>query len=94
MKTFTDRINEVRGNHIDMQWLNDDKPVCTKDGRPAIVTKVDIAVLPNVVYGSVKMKDGTLQEYQWTDLGICIKAIDNFGNPKKPDESDNLVKAI
>lgn len=94
MKTYSEKINEVRGNHIDMQWINDEKPVMTKDGRQAIITKVDISEVPNVIYGQVKMKDDKLQEYQWNDIGVCLKAIDNFGNPKKPDESDNLVKAV
>lgn len=94
MKKFTEIVNEVRGQHIDMQWINDEKPVMTKDGRQVIVTKVDIEEVPNVIYGKVKMKDDKLQEYQWNDLGVCLKAIDNFGNPKKPDASDNLVKAI
>ena len=94
MKKFTEVITEVRGQHIDMQWINDEKPVMTKDGRPAIVTKVDISEVPNIIYGQVKMKDEKLQEYQWNDIGVCLKAIDNLGNPKKPDASDNLVKAV
>ena len=97
MKTYTEKIkdiNEMRGNHIDMQWINDEKPVMTKDGRQVIVTKVDISEVPNIIYGKVKMKDEKLQEYQWNDIGVCLKAIDNFGNPKKHDASDNLVKAI
>ena len=94
MKKFTEIVNEVRGQHIDMQWINDEKPVMTKDGRQVIITKVDIEEVPNIIYGKVKMKDEKLQEYQWNDLGVCLKAIDNFGNPKKPDASDNLVKAV
>ena len=35
-----------------------------------------------------------LFDYEWQDSGICVKALDNIGNPKKCDESDNLVKAI
>lgn len=94
MKRFTDKINEVRGNHIDMQWINDERPVCTKDGRQAIVTNVNIEEVPNVIQGKVKMKDGDLAEYEWNELGVCLKAIDNMGNPKKPDSYDNLVKAV
>lgn len=94
MKTFKDKINEVRGNHIDIQWINDEKPVMTKDGRQAIVTELDVSEVPNIIRGKVKMKDGELADYEWNDLGICIKAIDNFGNPKKADDADNLVKAI
>lgn len=94
MKTYTEKINEMRGQHIDMQWLNDEKPVMTKDGRQVVVTKIDLEEVPNVIYGQVKMKDSKLQEYQWSEIGVCLKAIDNFGNPKKPDEADNLVKAV
>ena len=55
--------------------------------------KVDLNEVPNIIHGQVKMKD-KLQEYEWLDDGTCQKAIDNIGNPKKPAESDNLVKAI
>lgn len=94
MKKYTERIDEIRGQHIDMQWINDEKPVITKDGRQVLVTNVDISEVPNIIHGKVKMKDGKLQDYEWNDIGVCIKAIDNFGNPKMADSSDNLVKAI
>lgn len=94
MKKYTERIDEIRGQHIDMQWINDEKPVVTKDGRQVLVTNVDISEVPNIIHGKVKMKDGKLQDYEWNDVGVCLKAIDNFGNPKMADSSDNLVKAI
>ena len=94
MKKLSDFVLERKGEPIDDQWLNDEKPVMTKDGRQVIVTKVDISEVPNIIHGKVKMKDDKLQEYEWNDIGICLKAIDNFGNPKKPDASDNLVKAV
>ena len=94
MKKYTERIDEIRGQHIDMQWINDEKPIITKDGRQVLVTNVDISEVPNIIHGKVKMKDGKLQDYEWNDIGVCIKAIDNFGNPKMADSSDNLVKAI
>lgn len=94
MKKYTERIDEIRGQHIDMQWINDEKPVITKDGRQVLVTNVDISEVPNIIHGKVKMKDGKLQDYEWNDVGVCLKAIDNFGNPKMADSSDNLVKAI
>ena len=83
---------EQKGEPIDDQWINDENPVMTNDGRPAIITKVDYKEVPNIIYGQVKIKD-KLYDYQWNDEGICIKAIDQFGNPKKPDKADNLVKA-
>lgn len=86
-------INESKGDAIDDQWLNDEKPVMTKDGRQAIIKKIDLEEVPNIIYGEVKWNDKLL-EYEWLEDGTCRKAIDRMGNPKKPHESDNLVKAI
>jgi len=92
MKKLSDIINEMKGEVIDDQWINDEKPVQTKDGRQVIVTSVDLKEVPNIIKGQVKM-GSKLFEYEWMDDGICIKALDKFGNPKKPDIADNLVKA-
>lgn len=86
-------IMETKGDPIDDQWLNDEKPVMTKDGRSVIVVKIDMKEVPNIIHGQVKMKD-KLFEYEWLDDGTCQKALDNLGNPKKPVEADNLVKAM
>lgn len=97
MKKLTEYIEkepilETKGDPIDDQWLNDENPVMTKDGRQVIVTKIDLKEVPNIIHGQVKMKD-KLFEYEWLDDGTCQKATDNLGNPKQPHESDNLVKA-
>lgn len=86
-------LQEKKGDPIDDQWLNDEKPVQTADGRQVIVTKIDLKEVPNVIYGQVKMKE-KLFDYEWYDDGTCKKALDQFGNPKKTDEADILVKAI
>lgn len=96
MKSLTDyikAINEIKGDVIDQQWLNDEKPVMTADGRQVIVTSIDMKEVPNVIKGQVKMKD-KLFEYEWYDDGTCKKALDQFGNPKKADDADKLVKAV
>ena len=31
-------IMETKGDPVDEQWLNDEKPVMTKDGRQVIIT--------------------------------------------------------
>ena len=93
MKTFTDFILETKGDPIDDQWINDEKPVMTKDGRQAIIRQVDMENIPNHILGSVKINTD-LYEYEWLEDGTCVKAVDRIGNPKKPDVSDNLVKAI
>lgn len=93
MKSIVDYIIEARGDMIDDQWLNDEKPVITADGRQVIITKVDYSEVPNIIYGQVKMSD-KLFDYQWNENGLCIKALDKMGNPKKADDADKLVKAI
>lgn len=91
MKSILDYINEVKGDPIDDQWIQDENPVQTKDGRQVIITKVNYEEVPNIIIGQVKI--GTdLFDYEWEDSGMCIKALDRYGNPKKPDKSDNLVK--
>lgn len=93
MKTLKEYILETKGDDIDQQWLNDEKPVMTADGRQAIVTSIEMKEVPNIIKGKVKMKD-KLFEYEWYDDGVCLKALDQFGNPKKADDADKLVKAV
>lgn len=92
MKNLIDIVKEMQNEPIDDQWIQDEKPVKTKDGRQVIVTSIDYEQVPNVIKGQVKM--GTkLFDYEWDDTGMCVKALDKMGNPKKADESDNLIKA-
>ena len=93
MKTISQVINEQQNKPIDDQWLNDEKPVKTKDGKQVIITKIDMEQVPNIIYGKVKFGEELL-EYEWDENGICQKALDQRGNPKKPTENDNLVKAM
>ena len=95
MKSIKDYIyiNEKEIELIDDQWIQDEKPVKTLDGRQVIVLDVDLSEVPNVIKGQVKM--GTkMFDYEWNDDGTCVKALDKFGNPKKPDKSDMLIKDI
>lgn len=93
MKSFSQYITEHKGDPIDEQWLNDERPVMTADGKQVIITKIDYEEVPNIIKGSVKIKD-KLYEFEWNDSGICTKALDQYGNPKQPDDNDKLVKAI
>ena len=93
MKKLSDFILERKGDIIDEQWLNDEKPVMTKDGRQAIILSINMKEIPNVIKGQVKIDDD-LVDYEWLDNGVCVKALDRMGNPKKPTEGDTLVKAI
>ncbi len=93
MKNYSEFINERKGDNIDEQWLNDEKPVMTRDGRQVIITEIDLSEVPNVIKGQVKMKN-KLYDYEWLEDGTCRKALDGLGNPKKPDDNDFLVKAM
>ena len=93
MKTLTQIVNEHKGQPSDDQWLNDEKPVMTKDGRPVTVISVDIKNVPNIVIGQIKDGDKILN-YKWEDDGTCISAEDRLGNPVKPSKEDDLVKGI
>ena len=92
-KFINKQIFENKGDNIDDQWLNDEKPVMTKDGRQVIIVKIDYDKIPNIIHGQVKMKD-KLFDYEWNDEGLCTKALDQLGNPKKADDADKLVKAV
>lgn len=93
MKKFSTYITEHKGDPIDDQWINDEKPVMTQNGKQVIITEIDIKQVPNIIKGKVKIMND-LFDYEWEDNGTCIKAIDQYGNPKKPENGDKLVKAI
>ena len=81
MKNLQTYILETKGDPIDDQWLNDEKPVMTKDGHQVIITKIDFDEVPNIIHGQVRIKN-ELADYEWLDDGTCQKAIDQYGNPK------------
>ena len=53
MKKLSDYILEVKGDLIDDQWIQDEKPVQTKDGRQVIITKINYEEVPNIIIGEV-----------------------------------------
>lgn len=93
MKKLSEYVLERKGDEIDDQWIQDEKPLMTKDGRQVIIVKTDLSNIPNLYIGKVKMGD-QLFDYTWEDNGTCVKAVDKYGNPKKIDDADTLVKAI
>ena len=93
MKTLEKFINAHKGQPIDDQWINDDKPVMTRDGRKVDVLSVDMKSVPNIIIGQIKDGNKVLN-YKWEDEGTCISAEDSLGNTSKPTSYDDLVKAI
>lgn len=92
MKKLSKYIIE-KGEQLDDQWLNDEKPVKTEDGRQAIITHIDRSQVPNIIHGQVKMID-SLFDFTWEETGKCLTCVDQYGNSKQPSKADNLIKQI
>jgi hypothetical protein len=93
MKTLEQFVNEHKGQPIDDQWINDENPVMTRDGRKVEILSVNMKEVPNVIIGQIKDGDKVLN-FKWEDDGTCISAEDKIGNPVRPTREDDLVKAI
>lgn len=93
MKTLEQFVNEHKGQPIDDQWINDENPVMTRDGRKVEILSVNMKEVPNVIIGQIKDGDKVLN-FKWEDDGTCISAEDKIGNPVRPTRDDDLVKAI
>ena len=50
------QLFETKGDPIDEQWINDEKPVMTKDGRQVIITEIDMKEVPKINHGQEKMQ--------------------------------------
>lgn len=93
MKTLEQFVNEHKGQPIDDQWINDENPVMTRDGRKVEILSVNMKEVPNVIIGQIKDGDKVLN-FKWEDDGTCISAEDKIGNPVRPTREDDIVKAI
>ena len=93
MKTLEQFVNEHKGQPIDDQWINDENPVMTRDGRKVEILSVNMKEVPNIIIGQIKDGDKVLN-FKWEDEGTCISAEDKIGNPVRPSREDDLVKAI
>lgn len=77
---------------VDSDWLDNDKPCCTADGRPVVIDDVDISQVPNVVTGRVDYGDGKYADYKWNDDGTCTVAADAMNRPVQASTMDYLCK--
>lgn len=88
-------LKEQQFNKIDMDWIDNENPVCTIDGRQVNVKRVDYKEVPNIIIGEVYYKDSDIwQEFRWDDTGRCKSAKDAKGNGYAPGQNDNLVKVL
>ena len=93
MKTLEQFVNEHKGQPIDDQWINDENPVMTRDGRKVEILSVNMKEVPNIIIGQIKDGDKVLN-FKWEDDGTCISAEDKIGNPVRPSREDDHVKVI
>lgn len=89
---ITRALNESKGGPVTQQWIDSRKPVMTRDGRQAMIEKVDYSQIPNIITGKV-VDNETSAGYEWDDTGKCVSAKDNVGNPRAASRSDDLVRA-
>ena len=91
MEKLSDYLSKPTSD-IDMQWLNDKKPVQTHDGRNVSIDRIDYSVIPNQIIGKIKYDNGNVGYFKWSETGKCLLAHDKIGNPYKPSENDLLMK--
>lgn len=92
IKEIAQEIFESEGQHLDQAWIDNQKPVMTKDKRTAVILDIDISKVPNILIGQVKIGND-MCDYKWEDNGQCVEAKDAHGNPMRPTDNDTLVKA-
>lgn len=91
-KFLQENVKDIRTDNLE-EWINNDKEVETKDKRQVIIKKIELADYPNKIIGCVKMKD-KLYDFEWNLEGECLKATDELGKEKEPDEDDYLFKKL
>ena len=64
LSEYVKQLNEVLGQPIDDQWLNNEKPVMTKDKRQVIIIDRDMSKVPNILKGQVKIMN-KMFDYEW-----------------------------
>lgn len=78
-------------NMIDMEWIDNDRPVITADGYEAKIDRVDMSEVPNQLIGKVYFNNGP-QDWVWDETGKCLQCKDEHGNPFKPGDKEVLLK--
>ena len=79
-------------NKLDMEWINNDKPVITKGGIEAKITDVDYSEIPNRLLGTVYYSEGPQDGWVWDEDGKCITCKDKYGNGYRPGDDEILLK--
>ena len=71
MKTLSKLLEEkmVQSNpdKLDMDWINNDKPVITKSGYEVKIYSVDYKEIPNQLHGKVFFSEGPVDGWVWDE---------------------------
>lgn len=93
MKKLSQILNEVaNSDKLDMDWINNDRPVITKSGHEAKIDDVDMTHIPNQLKGKVYYETGEVDGWIWDETGKCIQCKDKYGNGYRPGEEETLLK--
>ena len=95
MKKLIDVLRESQNKNsdsLDMDWINNDKPVITKGGYEAKIDDVDMTKIPNQLKGHVYTENGEIDGWVWDETGKCIQCKDKYGNGYRPGDEETLLK--
>lgn len=79
---------------LDMEWIDNDKPVHTKSGIDVKIDSVDMKEIPNQIHGTAYYSSGPIEGWIWDETGRCLQAKDEKGNPFRPGDEETLVKKM
>lgn len=84
--------NQSNPDKLDMDWINNDKPVITKSGYEVKIDSVDYKEIPNQLHGKVFFSEGPVDGWVWDETGKCITCKDRYGNGYRPGDDETLLK--
>lgn len=79
---------------LDMEWIDNDKPVHTKSGIDVKIDSVDMKEIPNQLHGTAYYSSGPIDGWVWDETGKCLQCKDEKGNPFRPGDEEMLLKKI
>lgn len=79
---------------LDMEWIDNDKPVHTKSGIDVKIDSVDMKEIPNQLHGTAYYSSGPIEGWVWDETGKCLQAKDEKGNPFRPGDEETLIKKM
>lgn len=79
---------------LDMEWIDNDKPLHTKSGIDVKIDSIDMKEIPNQLHGTAYYSSGPIEGWVWDETGKCLQAKDEKGNPFRPGDEETLLKKV